>query len=77
MHMYVYFGGIQTSNTEALTLPVPGNILSSILDFLYSDDAATVEGKDHNFENLTKTNDLSPFVILSCSMCSVTTLHVK
>ncbi len=35
----------QTSNTEALTLPVPGDILQIIIVFLYTDDAPAVTGK--------------------------------
>ena len=35
----------QTSMSEALTLPVPGDILTVIVDFLYADDSPYVNSK--------------------------------
>ncbi len=42
-HWEIFY--FQTSNTEALTLPVPGDILQIIIVFLYTDDAPAVTGK--------------------------------
>ena len=36
---------LQTSSTEALTLPVPSDILQIILDFLYTDECPKVTGE--------------------------------
>lgn len=49
---------LQTSSTQALMLPVPGDCLQILVDFLYSDDAPGVTGKqnikawDNNFTKL-------------------------
>lgn len=42
LHMY-----LQTSSTQALTLPVPGDCLQILVDFLYSDEAPGVTGKQY------------------------------
>ncbi|KAL8560153.1 hypothetical protein ACOMHN_021648 [Nucella lapillus] len=42
-HSMLGSGWIETSNTESLTLPVPGNILEILVDFIYQDDSAVVE----------------------------------
>ena len=34
----------QTSSTQALTLPVPGDCLQTLVDFLYTDQAPSVTG---------------------------------
>lgn len=36
---------LQTSSTQALTLPVPRDCLQILVDFLYSDEAPGVTGK--------------------------------
>ncbi|CAH1798653.1 unnamed protein product [Owenia fusiformis] len=41
-HSMLATGWVETSSSEALSLPVPGDILTVILDFLYTDDSAFV-----------------------------------
>ncbi|XP_013381620.1 inhibitor of Bruton tyrosine kinase-like [Lingula anatina] len=46
-HSMLASGWVETSNTEALTLPVPGDILSVIIDYLYTDESAIISDTDN------------------------------
>ncbi|XP_056015291.1 inhibitor of Bruton tyrosine kinase-like isoform X2 [Ostrea edulis] len=40
-------GWVETSSTQALTLPVPGDCLKILIDFLYTDEAPAVTGSEN------------------------------
>ena len=42
--MCVCFSSPQTSDTESLSLPIPGDILEILLDFVYQDESPVVKG---------------------------------
>ncbi|XP_033741198.1 inhibitor of Bruton tyrosine kinase-like [Pecten maximus] len=42
-HSMLGSGWVETSNTSPLSLPVPGNILEILIDFLYTDSSLVVE----------------------------------
>ncbi len=44
--LYCLWPCLQTCNSKALTLPIPGDILEVLLNFLYTDEAATVSACD-------------------------------
>lgn len=46
LEMYIF--SLQTSNTESLTLPVKGQVLEILLDYIYTDKSAVITGT-YNF----------------------------
>lgn len=72
-HSMLSSGWVETSSTQALTLPVPGDCLQILFDFLYSDEAPGVTGS-RNIELICNVLVMADQLLVSrlVEICEVT-----
>uniref|UniRef100_K1QTZ4 Inhibitor of Bruton tyrosine kinase n=1 Tax=Magallana gigas TaxID=29159 RepID=K1QTZ4_MAGGI len=72
-HSMLSSGWVETSSNQALTLPVPGDCLQILVDFLYSDEAPGVTGS-RNIELICNVLVMADQLLVSrlVEICEVT-----